>query len=169
MLHHGRRGDGHISSRRNPCSWGRFLNLYSHHLFFFTLYHAFSCLWNGQKEEGDSGLQRAAALLPCITPQHRHCDTAGHCVAMPMPSHRPCVVAGCSRQGQGGGRNQQQQAPRAAGHLHTARTSRVAAWQARNQRHSPHHVSFHVQRNSPSYNTSEQHLIPSLISFLVWK
>lgn len=41
--------------------------------------------------------------LPFPVSPHRHCDTAGHCVAMPTPCHGPCMVACCNRQGQGGG------------------------------------------------------------------
>lgn len=40
---------------------------------------------------------------------------------------------------------------------------------AGNWRCSRCHVSSHIQRNSPSYTASEQHLIPSLISCPVWK
>lgn len=129
-------------------------------------------LWNWRREEGESSLQRAAGDPSLYHPTGTGAQPGQRCMAKPVS---PAIIPDGGMLGWTGPGTWQQAAPRkeqapgGAGCLCAARTSWAAARQAGNQRHFPCCISSRIQRNSPSCTTSEQYLIPSLISSPVWK
>lgn len=96
----------HLSSRRHPCSKGRFLSWYSHHLFCFMLHHL--SLKQEEKGRGERSSESCMSPSPLSPYRHRHCDTArakvGSCAH--EPNHHLCLVTSWDKKGQGGGGRQ---------------------------------------------------------------